>query len=102
MEALAWLKHHNPLYHDIVIDMTTLPEDTIPATNTSNHDMETGPLQLEGSVIRIDFTLPNVEGTDILNPGSHVGPVHTLSCVSGQPISLFDDNKDVKTQKLLP
>ena len=93
MEALAWLKHHNPLYHDVVIDMTTLPEDTIPATNTSNHDMETGPPQLEGSVIRMDFTLPNVEATDVLNPGSHMGPVHTLSRVSGQPISLFDDNK---------
>ena len=93
MEALAWLKHHNPLYHDVVIDMTTLPEDTIPATNTSNHDMETGPPQLEGSVIRMDFTLPNVEATDVLNPGSHMGPVHTLSRMSGQPISLFDDNK---------
>ena len=93
MEALAWLKHHNPLYHDVVIDMTTLPEDTIPATNTSSHDMETGPPQLEGSVIRMDFTLPNVEATDVLNPGSHMGPMHTLSRVSGQPISLFDDNK---------
>lgn len=44
----------------------------------------------------MDFTTPNVEATDVLNPGSRTHgprPVHQLSRVSGQPISLFDDNK---------
>ena len=85
-DALVWLKAR-----DVVIDMNTLPEDT-PSTSVAVDGMETGPPQLEGSVIRMDFTLPSVEATDVINPGTH-GPVHTLSRVSGEPISLFDDNK---------
>ena len=71
--------------------MNTLPEDT-PSTSVAVDGTETGPPQLEGSVIRMDFTLPSVEAADVLNPGTH-GPMHTLSRVSGEPISLFDDNK---------
>ena len=90
-DTLVWLKAHNPLYRDVLIDMNTLPKDTL-STSVAVDGTETGPPQLEGSVIRMDFTLPSMEAVDILNPGTH-GFVHTLSRVSGEPISLFDDNK---------
>ena len=52
-----------------------------------------GPPQLESSVVRTDFNMPNTEAIDIIRNGDFNYPVYRLPRVEGQPISLFTDAK---------
>ena len=52
-----------------------------------------GPPQLESSVVRTDFNMPNTEAVDIIRNGDFNYPVYRLPRVEGQPISLFTDAK---------
>ena len=56
--ALSWLRENNPIY---TIDM----EYSSPNDTTDSDSEEHQPV-LESSVIRMDFTLPNVETRDIV------------------------------------
>ena len=61
--ALSWLRENNPIYRDITIDMNVI-EDSSPNDTTDSDSEEHQPV-LESSVIRMDFTLPNVETYNI-------------------------------------
>ena len=52
-----------------------------------------GPPQLESSVVRTDFNMPNTEAVDIIRNGDFNYPVYRLPRVEGQPIGLFTDAK---------
>ena len=52
-----------------------------------------GPPQLESSVVRTDFNMPNTEAVDIIRNGDFNYPVYRLPRIEGQPISLFTDAK---------
>ena len=49
--------------------------------------------QLESSVVRMDFNMPNMEAVDIICNGVFNYPVYRLPSVEGQPVSLFTDAK---------
>ena len=51
------------------------------------------PPQLESSVVRTDFNMPNTEAVDIIRNGDFNYPVYRLPHVEAQPISLFTDAK---------
>ena len=52
-----------------------------------------GPPQLESSVVRTDFNMPNTEAVDIIRNGDFNYPAYRLPRVEDQPISLFTDAK---------
>ena len=49
------------------------------------------PPELERSVVRTDFNMPNMEVVDIIRNRDFNYPVYRLPCVEGQPVSLFTD-----------
>ena len=59
--VLSWLRENNP---NITIDMNVI-EDSSPNDTTDSDSEEHQPV-LESSVIRMDFTLPNMETRDIV------------------------------------
>ena len=56
--VLSWLRENNP-------DITNVIEDSSPNDTTDSDSEEHQPV-LESSVIRMDFTLPNMETRDIV------------------------------------
>ena len=73
-------------------------EDNDDNTTTNAEDEQqqgtvNGPPQLESSVVRTDFNMPNTEAIDIIRNGDFNYPVYRLPRVEGQPISLFTDAK---------
>ena len=118
MRALHWLKNSNILYADIHIEDGNITcdnndnnNDNNDENNDDNDDNTTtneedeqqqqqqqqgtvnGPPQLESSVVRTDFNMPNTEAVDIIRNGDFNCPVYRLPRVEGQPISLFTDAK---------
>ena len=119
MRALHWLKI---LYADIHIEDGNITcDDNNNDNNNDNNDEDddennddnddntttneedeqqqqqqgtvNGPPQLESSVVRTDFNMPNTEAVDIIRNGDFNYPVYRLPHVEGQPISLFTDAK---------
>ena len=118
MRALHWLKTSNILYADIHIEDGNITCDDNDNNNDNNDDEDennddnddntttnaedeqqqhegtlNGPPQLESSVVRTDFNMPNTEAIDIIRNGDFNYPVYRLPRVEGQPISLFTDAK---------
>ena len=119
MRALLWLKISNVLYGDIHIedgnitcddsdnndnnndeddDETSDDNDDNTTTNEEDEEQQqqctvNGPPQLESSVVRTDFNMPNTEAINIIRNGDFNYPVYRLPRVEGQPISLFTDAK---------
>ena len=103
MRALHWLKTSNILYADIHIEDGNITCDDNDNNNDNNDDNDdntttnegtvNGPPQLESSVVRMDFNMPNTEAIDIIRNGDFNYPVYRLPRVEGQPISLFTDAK---------
>ena len=99
MRALHWLKTSNVLYGDIHIADGNITCDDNDDNNNDEEDDEqqqgtvNGPPQLESSVVRTDFNMPNTEAFDIIRNGDFNYPVYRLPRVEGQPISLFTDAK---------
>ena len=118
MRALHWLKTSNVLYGDIHIENGNITcDDNDDNNNDADNDDNTttneeddeqqqqqqqqgtvnGPPQLESSVVRTDFNMPNTEAVDIIRNGDFNYPVYRLPRVKGQPISLFTDAKAEET-----
>ena len=119
MRALHWLKTSNILYADIHLEDGNITcddndnnndedddennDDNDDNTTTNAEDEQqqqqqhegtvNGPPQLESSVVRTDFNMPNTEAIDIIRNGDFNYPVYRLPRVEGQPISLFTDAK---------
>ena len=110
MRALHWLKTSNILYADIHIEDGNITCDDNDNNNDNNDDDNTttneedeqqqqqqgtvnGPPQLESSVVRTDFNMPNTEAVDIIRNGDFNYPVYRLPRAEGQSISLFTDAK---------
>ena len=102
MRALHWLKNSNVLYADIHIDNNNdnnndnndEDDDNDDNTTTNEEDEQqqgtvNGPPQLESSVVRMDFNMPNTEAVDIIHNGDFNYPVYRLPCVEGQPAYLL-------------
>ena len=90
--ALQWLKAHNQLYSDVEIDNDSLNEpEAEPDQQRPQQESEDRSPEFESSVIRRDFTLPNVDVQDVIRDGN--APVHQLEHVCGVPVSLFSDRE---------
>ena len=107
MRALHWLKHSNILYADIHIEDGNITcddnnndnnNDNNDENNDDNDDNTTtneedeqqqqqgtvnGPPQLESSVVRTDFNMPNTKAVDIIRNGDFNYPVYRLPRVEG-------------------
>ena len=78
-------------------DETSDDNDDNTTTNEEDDEQQqqgtvNGPPQIESSVVRTDFNMPNTKAVDIRN-GDFNYPVYRLPHVEGQPISLFTDAK---------
>jgi len=90
--ALQWLKAHNQLYSDVEIDNDSLNEpEAEPDQQRPRQESDNRSPEFESSVIRRDFTLPNVDVQDVIRDGN--APVHQLERVRGVPVSLFSDRE---------
>ena len=88
--AIRWLKAHNQLYRDVEIDDDSLNEPD-PEPHQPQQESEEGFPEFESSVIRRDFTLPNVDVQNVITDGN--APVHQLERIRGAPVSLFSDRE---------
>ena len=88
--ATRWLKAHNQLYRDVEIDDDSLNEPNL-EPHQPQQESEEGSPELESSVIRRDFTLPNVDVQNVITDGN--APVHQLERIRGAPVSLFSDRE---------
>jgi len=90
--ALQWLKAHNQLYSVVEIDNDSLNEpEAEPDQQRPQQESEDKSPKFESSVIRRDFTLPNVDVQDIVRDGNT--PLRQLERVGGVPVSLFSDRE---------
>jgi len=76
----------------VEIDNDSLNEpEAEPDQQRPQQESEDRSPEFESSVIRRDFTLPNVDVQDVIRDGN--APVHQLERVRGVPVSLFSDRE---------
>ena len=88
--AIRWLKAHYQLYRDVEIDDDSLNEPN-PEPHQPQQESEEGSPEFESSVIRRDFTLPNVDVQNVITNGN--APIHQLERVRGARGGLFSDRE---------
>ena len=77
---------------DVEIDNDSLNEpEAEPDQQRPQQESEDRSPEVESSVIRRDFTLPNVDVQDVIRDGN--APVQQLERVRGVPVSLFSDRE---------
>ena len=70
-----------------------IDESGVEDGNITQQGTVNGAPQLESSVVRTNFNMPNTEDVDIIRNGDINYTVYRLPRVEGQPISLFIDAK---------
>ena len=105
MQALQWLKQHNPLYSDVTI--TSMNEDIFngddnngPVTESeSNNELgEEVDIEMdETGIVRLDAIQPNVVAADVLQEHKSIEhQVHQLQRVTATPLSIFEDRRELE------
>ena len=84
LNAVNWLVNNNCLYSDVRVDTTC----TCTAIGYSGH-ADTDEVGLEMGIVRMDYTIPNIEVDDILVGKENHHEVIHLGRVVAEPINLF-------------
>ena len=99
MQALKWLKQHNPLYGDITItkmseDMFNHKEEKVTDGENVNEDI----LEMdETGIVRLDALQPIVEDVDLIQGSIPIEQqIHKLQRVTTIPLSIFENQNDLE------
>ena len=99
MQALKWLKQHNPLYGDITItkmseDMFHHKEEKVTDSENVNEDI----LEMdETGIVRLDALQPVVEAVDLIQGSIPIEQqIHKLQRVTTTPLSIFENQNDLE------
>ena len=96
MQALQWLKQHNPLYSDVTV--TNVSEDMFDGdgSNDSGADDEEQLEMDETGVVRLDALQPNVTAVELLQESTLSHQVHQLQRVTATPLSIFENRCELE------
>ena len=99
IQALKWLKQHNPLYRDITItkmseDMFNHKEEKVTDGENVNEDI----LEMdETGIVRLDALQPVVEAVDLMQGSIPIEKqIQKLQIVTTTPLSVFENQNDLK------
>ena len=99
MQALQWLKQHNPLYRDVSISnisegMFVYGEEV---TEGENGRQEENLEMDETGIVRLDALQPNVVAVELVQERKSIEhQVHELQRITATPLSIFEDRDDLE------
>ena len=99
MQALQWLKQHNPLYRDVSISNISegMFVDGEEVTKGENGCQEENLEMDETGIVRLDALQPNVVAVELLQESKSIEhQVHKLQRITATPLSIFEDRDDLQ------
>ena len=99
MQALQWLKQHNPLYRDVSISNISegMFVDGEEVTEGENSRQEENLEMDETGIVRLDALQPNVVAVELVQERKSIEhQVHELQRITATPLSVFEDRDDLE------